>query len=51
MVGRSYRDAPEIDGLIYVAAPEEAWGNIVKVQITGADDYDLRGEVRGEFGQ
>ena len=25
MVGRSYRDAPEIDGLIYVAAPEEAW--------------------------
>lgn len=51
MVGRSYRDAPEIDGLIYVAAPEEAWGNIVKVQITGVDDYDLRGEVRGEFGQ
>jgi len=51
MVGRSYRDAPEIDGQVYVAAPEAAWGRIVRVRITGADEYDLRGEIRGELGQ
>jgi ribosomal protein S12 methylthiotransferase len=43
-LGRSYRDAPEIDGLVLV--PQElAVGEIVPVQITGAMEYDLVGEV------
>ncbi len=50
LLGRSYRDAPEIDGLVYVNAPETALGNIIKVKITGATEYDLRGVVKGESG-
>lgn len=43
-LGRSYRDAPEIDGYIMVQgeAPE---GEIVPVRITGAMTYDLVGTV------
>lgn len=41
-LGRSYRDAPEIDGMVIVegAAPV---GEIVPVKITGAMPYDLSG--------
>ena len=41
-LGRSYRDAPEIDGMVIVEGklPE---GEIVPVQITGAMVYDLTG--------
>jgi ribosomal protein S12 methylthiotransferase len=42
-VGRSYRDAPEIDGLVLVQA-ELPIGEIVPVRITGALEYDLLGE-------
>jgi ribosomal protein S12 methylthiotransferase len=42
-VGRSYRDAPEIDGLVLVQA-ELPVGKIVPVHITGALEYDLVGE-------
>jgi ribosomal protein S12 methylthiotransferase len=42
-VGRSYRDAPEIDGLVLVQA-ELPVGKIVPVRITGALEYDLVGE-------
>ena len=47
-VGRTYRDAPEIDGYIFVNA-EEAFmtGDFVKVRVTGAFEYDLIGEVIG----
>jgi len=43
-VGRSYRDAPEIDG--YVLMPGE-WpcGRIVSASIEGATEYDLLGQV------
>lgn len=41
-VGRSYRDAPEIDGLIVVEEKLET-GKIVPVQITGAMTHDLIG--------
>jgi ribosomal protein S12 methylthiotransferase len=43
-VGRSYRDAPEIDGLVVVEGhlPE---GEIVPVRITGAMAYDLLGNA------
>jgi len=48
-VGRSYRDAPEIDGLVLVQSDEKRRvelpvGEIVSVRITGALEYDLVGE-------
>ncbi len=48
-IGRSYRDAPEIDGLVIVAMePSEGElpvGQIVPIRITGAMAYDLSGVV------
>jgi len=41
-VGRSYRDAPEIDGMVFVEGKLEI-GQIVPVRITGAMAYDLTG--------
>ena len=41
-MGRSYRDAPEIDGLVLVQA-ELPVGEIVPVRVTGALEYDLFG--------
>lgn len=43
-VGRSYRDAPEIDGLVFAEGGAPI-GEIVPVKITGAMPYDLSGEV------
>jgi len=43
-VGRSYRDAPEIDGLVIVEGDLPV-GEIVPVRITGAMTYDLTGTV------
>lgn len=42
-VGRSYRDAPEVDGLVLVQ-DELPIGEIVAVRITSALEYDLVGE-------
>jgi ribosomal protein S12 methylthiotransferase len=42
-VGRSYRDAPEIDGLVLVPG-DLPLGEIAPVRITGAVEYDLMGE-------
>jgi len=41
-LGRSYRDAPEIDGWVFVEGRPEI-GQIVPVRITGALAYDLSG--------
>jgi ribosomal protein S12 methylthiotransferase len=43
-VGRSYRDAPEIDGMVLVEG-DATIGTIVPVKITGAMTYDLTGVV------
>jgi ribosomal protein S12 methylthiotransferase len=43
-VGRSYRDAPEIDGLVIMNS-DLALGEMVPVRISGALEYDLVGEV------
>jgi ribosomal protein S12 methylthiotransferase len=43
-VGRSYRDAPEIDGLVIVQE-ELTVGKMLPVRITSAMPYDLMGEV------
>lgn len=45
-VGRTYMDAPGIDGLFFVQSGESfVSGDFVKVQVTGACEYDLIGEV------
>ncbi len=46
MVGRSSADAPEIDGVVYVESesPLKA-GDRVRVRVTDADEYDLRGQT------
>jgi ribosomal protein S12 methylthiotransferase len=41
-IGRSYRDAPEIDGLVFAEGRAKI-GQIVPVRITGAMAYDLTG--------
>jgi ribosomal protein S12 methylthiotransferase len=43
-IGRSYRDAPEVDGLVFVRERVQP-GQIVPVRITGAMAYDLVGEL------
>ncbi len=43
-VGRSYRDAPEIDGLVLIDQ-ELAVGQMVQAHVTGAMEYDLVGEL------
>jgi ribosomal protein S12 methylthiotransferase len=49
LVGRTKGDAPGIDGQVYVAAGEFAGqvkiGDIVRVRVEDADEYDLYGEV------
>ena len=44
--GRSENDAPEIDGKVYFRAPKNSVqeGEMVKVKITEAVDYDLVGD-------
>ena len=45
-VGRTYMDAPGIDGNIFISTGEEfISGDLVKVKVTGANEYDLIGEV------
>lgn len=43
-IGRSYRDAPEIDGMVFVEGKAKV-GDIVPVRITGAMAYDLTGSL------
>ncbi len=46
MIGRSHADAPEIDGKVYVNGADHANpGDILRVEITGSDAYDLVGEA------
>lgn len=45
-VGRTYRDAPNVDGLIFVNTEEELMsGAFARVRVTGAAEYDLIGEL------
>ena len=48
-VGRTYMDAPNVDGLIFVNTGLELMsGDFVRVKVTGALEYDLIGEVYDE---
>ena len=45
-IGRTYMDAPKVDGNVFVRAQEELIsGDMVLVRITGANEYDLMGDV------
>ena len=45
-VGRTYKDAPNVDGLIFVNTDEELMsGDLARVKVTGAAEYDLIGEL------
>ena len=45
-VGRTYMDAPNVDGLIFIDAEEEMMsGDFAKARVTGALEYDLIGEL------
>lgn len=51
-VGRSYMDAPKVDGCVFVTSPEELLtGDYVYVKITKGNEYDLIGEMDYEFTQ
>ena len=46
-VGRSYRDAPDVDGLVFFeSARELESGSFVSVRVTAARDYDLIGALK-----
>ncbi len=49
VVGRSREQAPEIDGVVY-ARGHAAPGDLVRVRVTGADVYDLHGDVLAPAG-
>lgn len=45
-ITRTYMDAPEVDGYVFVATDWNLMsGDFLNVKITGADEYDLIGEV------
>jgi ribosomal protein S12 methylthiotransferase len=46
-IGRSHRDAPDVDGLVYVRDCQAPPGTFLQVQIEGANVYDLFGVASG----
>lgn len=43
--GRTSRQAPDIDGQVYITAGQANVGDIVRLRITDSSDYDLIGEI------
>ncbi len=44
-VGRTYRDAPDVDGYIFIESNKEFFsGDIIPVKVTGFKEYDLIGD-------
>ena len=49
-VARTYRDAPNVDGYLFVNTTATLMtGDFVKVLVTGSNEYDLIGEIYHEF--
>ena len=49
-IGRTYGDAPKVDGYIFVQTGELLMtGDFVKVRVSGAMEYDLIGELEDEY--
>lgn len=45
-IARTYRDAPDIDGYLFITTDQLLMtGDVVKARITGAYEYDLIGEI------
>lgn len=43
--GRSSRQAPDIDGMVYITSGQANIGDIVRVKMTDSSDHDLIGEI------
>ncbi len=44
-VGRTYKDAPGVDGMFFVSTERELMtGDMIRARVTGSDEYDLIGE-------
>ena len=51
-IGRTYRDAPEVDGYVFVESGRELLsGDMVRVRITAVNEYDLIGEEIDELSE
>lgn len=49
-VARTYKDAPNVDGFLFINTDRELMtGDFVRVKITGSYEYDLIGELEDEF--
>ena len=49
-IGRTYGDAPKVDGYMFVQTGELlVTGDFAKVKVTGAMEYDLIGELADEY--
>jgi ribosomal protein S12 methylthiotransferase len=48
IAGRTYREAPEVDGLVFAAGQAEP-GSRVRIRVTDTADYDLFGELLPDF--
>ncbi len=45
-IARTYRDAPDVDGYVFIRTEKEFMsGDFVKIHVTGAQGYDLIGEL------
>lgn len=50
VVARTYMDAPDIDGNVFIETDRDLYsGAVVMVRITGSNEYDLIGELADEF--
>ena len=43
-VGRSWADAPEVGGSVFIAATDVKPGDKIRVRVVDADEYDLWAE-------
>ena len=51
-VARTYADTPDVDGYLFIETDQTLIsGDFVKVKVTGAQDYDLIGEIEDELTQ
>lgn len=49
-VARTYKDAPEVDGYLFITTDRTLMsGDFVEVVVTGSHEYDLMGELAEEF--
>lgn len=47
--GRTYRDTPDVDGMVFVSSPYELLsGDMIRVRISASNEYDLIGEIVDE---